>query len=173
MGSELGARVDLDKVPLKYSGLSYMEIWISESQERMVISVAPKNIEKLISVFANENVSAAVIGEFTGTKRLELYYQDNPVCDLDMHFLHEGIPQIAKKAVYIQSRHSEPKISEKKNFTADLLKLLAHYDICSKEWVVRQYDHEVQGGSIIKPMVGLKNDGPSDASVTKPLFDSD
>ncbi|MBU4252645.1 MAG: phosphoribosylformylglycinamidine synthase subunit PurL [Candidatus Omnitrophica bacterium] len=172
MGAELGARVYLDKVPLKYSGLSYMEIWISESQERMVISVPPKNIDQLIAVFANENVNAAVIGEFTGSRRLELYYQDNLVCDLAMQFLHEGIPQIAKKAVYIQSKHREPKITAKKNFTADLLKLLAHYDICSKEWVVRQYDHEVQGGSIIKPLSGLKNDGPSDASVTKPLFNS-
>jgi len=172
MGAELGARVYLDKVPLKYSGLSYMEIWISESQERMVISVPPKNIEKLIAIFANENVFATVIGEFTDTKRLELYYQDNLVCDLDMKFLHEGIPQIAKKAVYIQTKHREPKISEKKNYTDDLLKLLSHYDICSKEWVIRQYDHEVQGGSIIKPLVGLKNDGPSDASVTKPLYNS-
>ncbi|MFA6358777.1 MAG: phosphoribosylformylglycinamidine synthase subunit PurL [Candidatus Omnitrophota bacterium] len=172
MGSELGAKVYLDRVPLKYSGLSYMEIWISESQERMVFSVPPKNIDKLIEIFANENVEAAVIGEFTGTKRLELYYQDNLVCDLDMHFMHEGIPQIAKKAVYIQAKHSQPKIPEKKNLTVDLLKLLGHYDICSKEWVVRQYDHEVQGGSVIKPFVGIKNDGPSDASVTKPLYDS-
>ncbi|MDD5129797.1 MAG: phosphoribosylformylglycinamidine synthase subunit PurL [Candidatus Omnitrophica bacterium] len=172
MGAELGARVYLDKVPLKYSGLSYMEIWISESQERMVLSVPPKNIDKLISVFANENVQATVIGEFTGTKRLELYYQDELVCDLDMQFLHEGIPQIAKQAEYIQVKHHEPKIARKKDYTGDLLKLLGHLDICSKEWVVRQYDHEVQGGSIIKPLVGIKNDGPSDASVTKPLFDS-
>jgi len=172
MGAELGVKVYLDKVPLKYSGLSYMEIWISESQERMVISVPPKNIDKLIAIFDNENVSAAVIGEFTGSKRLELYYQDNLVCDLDMKFLHEGIPQIAKKAEYIQAKHREPKIPEKKNYAEDLLKLLSHYDICSKEWVIRQYDHEVQGGSIIKPLVGLKNDGPSDASVTKPLYDS-
>jgi phosphoribosylformylglycinamidine synthase len=90
-----------------------------------------------------------------------------------MHFLHEGIPQIAKKGVYIQSRHREPKITAQRNLTAALLKLLGHYDICSKEWVVRQYDHEVQGGSVIKPLSGVKNDGPSDASVTKPLYDSD
>jgi len=173
MGAELGARVDLDKVPLKYSGLTYMEIWISESQERMVLSVPAKNIVKLINVFANENVSATVIGEFTGSKRLELYYQEELVCDLEMQFLHDGIPQIAKQAEYIQVKHREPKVPQKKNYTADLHKLLAHFDICSKEWVIRQYDHEVQGGSIIKPLVGLKNDGPSDASVTKPLFDSD
>jgi len=173
MGQELGARVDLDKVPLKYSGLSYMEIWISESQERMVLSVPPENIDKLISLFENENVSATVIGEFTGTKRLELYYRDTLVCDLDMKFLHDGIPQIAKKAQYIQVKHRQPKIARKNDFTADLFKLLGHFDICSKEWIIRQYDHEVQGGSVIKPLMGLRNDGPSDASVTKPLFDSD
>jgi len=172
MGAELGAKVYLDKVPLKYSGLTYMEIWISESQERMVLSVPPKNIDQLISIFANENVQATVIGEFTGIKRLELYYQQELVCDLEMQFLHDGIPQIAKKAEYTQARHREPKIPQKKNLSKDLLKLLGHFDICSKEWVIRQYDHEVQGGSIIKPLVGLKNDGPSDASVTKPLFDS-
>ncbi len=172
MGAELGAKVYLDKVPLKYSGLTYMEIWISESQERMVLSVPAKNIDQLISIFANENVQATVIGEFTGTKRLELYYQQELVCDLEMRFLHDGIPQIAKKAEYIQARHREPKIPQKKNLSEDLLKLLSHFDICSKEWVIRQYDHEVQGGSVIKPLVGLKNDGPSDASVTKPLFDS-
>ncbi|MFA4993451.1 MAG: phosphoribosylformylglycinamidine synthase subunit PurL [Candidatus Omnitrophota bacterium] len=173
MGAELGAKVYLERVPLKYSGLSYMEIWISESQERMVLSVPPGNIDKLIEVFANEDVEATVIGEFTDTKKLELYYEDNKVCDLDMRFLHDGIPQITKKAVYAQPRHKEPKIPLKKNLTADLLKLLSHYDICSKEWVIRQYDHEVQGGSIIKPLAGIVNDGPSDASVTRPLFGSD
>jgi len=173
MGAEIGAKVYLDRVPLKYAGLSYMEIWISESQERMVLSVPPKNIDKLLSIFENENVRSTVIGEFTGTKRLELYYQDNLVCDLDMHFMHEGIPQITKKAVYIQAKHKEPKLPVKKDLTADLLKLLGHFDICSKEWVVRQYDHEVQGGSVIKPFAGVKNDGPSDASVTKPFHDSD
>ncbi|MDD5097014.1 MAG: phosphoribosylformylglycinamidine synthase subunit PurL [Candidatus Omnitrophica bacterium] len=172
MAAQLGAIVYLDKVPLKYSGLSYMEIWISESQERMVLSVPPENIDKLIAVFANEFVEAAVIGEFTDTGKLELFYGDNLVCDLDMRFLHEGTPQIAKKAAYIQAKHREPVIECKKNLNADLLKLLSRYDICSKEWVIRQYDHEVQGGSVIKPLVGIQNDGPSDASVTKPLFNS-
>ncbi|MDD5116441.1 MAG: AIR synthase-related protein, partial [Candidatus Omnitrophica bacterium] len=172
MGAETGARVYLDRVPLKYSGLSYMEIWISESQERMVLSVPPKNIDKLIALFANEDVEATVIGEFTDTKRLELYYEGNKVCDLGMRFMHDGIPQVTKKAVYAQARHKEPRIPQKKNLTADLLKLLGRYDICSKEWVIRQYDHEVQGGSVIKPLTGVMNDGPSDASVTKPLFDS-
>jgi len=136
------------------------------------LSVPAKNIDRLVELFSAENVEATVIGEFTGTKRLELFYEDNKVCDLDMRFLHEGVPQITKRAVYTQARHKEPKIPCKANLTAELLGLLGRYDICSKEWVVRQYDHEVQGGSVIKPLSGLANDGPSDASVTKPLPDS-
>ncbi|MDP3731578.1 MAG: phosphoribosylformylglycinamidine synthase subunit PurL, partial [Candidatus Omnitrophota bacterium] len=172
MGSESGAKVHLDKVSLKYAGLSYAEIWISESQERMVLSVPKKNIDKLIDVFNKENVEAAVIGEFTNTKRLELYYKDNLVCDLDMKFLHKGSPQIEKKAVFINPRHQEPKFKCPKDLTLRLLKLLARYDICSKEWVIRQYDHEVQGGSVLKPLAGIANDGPSDAAVVRPVLNS-
>ncbi len=172
MGEELGAEVYLDKVPLKYSGLSYMEIWISESQERMVLAVPKDNRQALISLFKKEDVEATVIGEFAATGKLRLYYKDSLVCDLDMDFLHGGPPRTERKAVFIQPRLKEPRIKEKKDLTADLLKLLTHYDICSKEWVIRQYDHEVQGGSIIKPLAGIVNDGPSDASIIRPLLDS-
>ena len=172
MAAELGVRIDLDKVPLKYSGLSYMEIWISESQERMVLSAPKEKIGALLEVFINENVEATVIGEFTDTKKLELYYKDNPVCSLDMDFLHNGLPKIVKKAVYAAVRHREPKIKCPQDLTPVLMKLLAHYDICSKESVIRRYDHEVQGGSILKPLVGVDNDGPSDASIVQPVLGS-
>jgi phosphoribosylformylglycinamidine synthase len=172
MGVGLGAEVYLEKVPLKYSGLSYMEIWISESQERMVLSVSKDKIAELIEVFAKENVEATVIGEFTDTKKLKLYYKDNLVCDLNMCFLHEGLPQITKKAVFVQPKHKEPKFSCPRDLTKYLLKLLSQYDIASKEWIIRQYDHEVQGGSVLKPLVGIVNDGPSDASIVKPILDS-
>ncbi|MFH0855909.1 MAG: phosphoribosylformylglycinamidine synthase subunit PurL [Candidatus Omnitrophota bacterium] len=172
MAAQMGCRVDLDKVPLKYSGLSYTEIWISESQERMVLSVPREKIEELLKVFENENVEASVIGEFTNTKKLKLYYRDNLVCDLDMDFLHEGLPEIVKEAVYTQLKHVEPKISCPKDLTFTLVKLLSHYDICSKESVIRRYDHEVQGGSCLKPLTGPENDGPSDASIVKPVLGS-
>ncbi|MCX5695704.1 MAG: phosphoribosylformylglycinamidine synthase subunit PurL [Candidatus Omnitrophica bacterium] len=172
MAAELGARVELDKVPLKYDGLSYMEIWISESQERMVLSVPPEKIEDLLGVFTNENVEATVIGEFTATKKLELYYKDNLVCSLGMEFLHKGQPKIVKEAVYAPAKHREPKINPAKDLTPVLEKLLAHYDICSKESVIRRYDHEVQGGSVMKPLTGIDNDGPSDASIVRPVLSS-
>jgi phosphoribosylformylglycinamidine synthase II len=172
MGQDLGARVDLEKVPLKYSGLSYMEIWISESQERMVLSVPPEKIDALMEVFSKENVEAAAIGEFTNTKRLELYYKGNLVCNLDMEFLHNGLPALAKRGVYTQVKHSEARFPCPKDLTKSLVQLLSRYDICSKEWVIRQYDHEVQGASVLKPLTGIVNDGPSDASVVRPVLDS-
>ncbi len=172
MGQELGCRVDLDKAPTKYEGLSYEEIWISESQERMVIAVPPKKIDRLMAIFNDEKVEAVVIGTFTGTKRLELFYQGARVCDLDMAFVHDGIPKITKKALWVEPKAQEPKIPCPKDLTEKLHQVLAHYNVCSKENVIRRYDHEVQGASVIKPLVGPNCDGPSDASVIRPKFNS-
>jgi len=172
MGEEIGAQVRLEKVPLKYKGLSYAEIWISEAQERMVLAVSPKKIDKLIKLFENENVEATVIGKFTATKRLELFYNGTLVCDMEMKFLHDGLPEVKRKAVWTQPRYAEPKKIAKNNLTNDLIRLMANWNIASKEWIIRQYDHEVQGGSIIKPLQGAELDGPGDASVTAPIFGS-
>ena len=172
MGEELGARVDLDKAPLKYQGLTYTEIWISESQERMVLAVPRKNIDRLMDIFATENLETTVIGEFTGTKRLELFFHGCQVCDLDMDFLHHGIPNITKEALWTKPKLKNPRFACPQDLTRNLLDVLAHYNVCSKEWVIRQYDHEVQGASVIKPLVGLNCDGPSDASVIAPRLGS-
>lgn len=168
MGKDLGVRVQLEKVPLKYAGLTYTEIWISESQERMVLSVPFKNKNRLLEVFALENVEAAFIGEFTGRGRLELFYEEAQVCGLDMQFLHEGIPRVVKEAKWAAPKIREEKIPQDPNLEEKLLTVLSHYNVCSKEWVIRQYDHEVQGQTIIKPLVGVSNDGPSDAAVIVP-----
>ncbi|MDP8265147.1 MAG: phosphoribosylformylglycinamidine synthase subunit PurL [Candidatus Aceula lacicola] len=172
MAEKLGCRVELDKAPTKYDGLTYEEVWISESQERMVISVPKKNIKKLLDLCASESVEATAIGEFTSTKRLEIFYQGAQVCDLDMKFLYDGIPKIIKKAVWHSSKGKDFKRTSPKNLTKNLEKVLSHYNVCSKENVVRRYDHEVQGGSVVKPFVGINCDGPSDASVVQPKFDS-
>ncbi|MCD4781078.1 MAG: phosphoribosylformylglycinamidine synthase subunit PurL [Candidatus Omnitrophica bacterium] len=172
MGIELGVRIELDQVPLKYHGLGYEEIWISESQERMVLSVPKTKVKKLLKVFRDENVEAEVIGEFTGDAKLEIFYHGLQVCDLDMSFLHEGTPKITKEAVWKPAKHKEPRLPKSPLLNEALLNVLGHYNVCSKEWIVRQYDHEVQGGSVIKPFCGVDADGPSDASVIAPKFNS-
>jgi len=172
MGEKLGAEVDLDKVPLKYTGLNYTEIWISEAQERMVIAVKPENLDAVQKIFASENVEATVIGRFTDDKKLRLRYDGRQVGELDMDFLHDGVPKYKRQAVWKRPRLSEPTLPEKDNYNDDLLRLLSSYNIASKEWVIRQYDHEVQGGSVVKPLVGVANDGPSDAAVIQPKYDS-
>jgi len=172
MGEELGCKVHLDIVPLKYEGLSYAEIWISEAQERMVLSVPKNKLDRLKEIFAAENVEVTQIGEFTDTKKLKLFYDGNLVCDLDMEFLHGGIPKITKKAVWISAKNKEPKLKQPDNLGSILKDILAHPNVCSKEWIIRQYDHEVQGGAVLKPLGGINNDGPHDASVVRPLFNS-
>jgi len=173
MGKNLGVEVDLEKVPLKYAGLSYTEIWISEAQERMVVAVKPENLKAIKKIFDGENVQSTVIGKFTGDKKLRLRYNGQLVGELDMEFWHEGLPKYSRKAVWKSPKLAEPSLPEKDNYNAELLQILSCYNVASKEWVIRQYDHEVQGGSVVKPLVGINNDGPGDAAVIKPKFNSD
>ena len=170
MGEKIGAEVQLDKCPLKYEGLSYTEIWISEAQERMVLAVPEDRWRELDELCRSENVEATVIGRFVPSGRLHLYYKENCVADLEMHLLHKGRPPVVRRAEY-KSRDVEPlRIEQRDNYNGDLLKILASPNVCSKEWIVRQYDHEVQGGSAVKPFVGISNDGPSDAAVLRPVL---
>jgi phosphoribosylformylglycinamidine synthase len=174
MGAEVGAEVDLEKVPLKYDGLSYTEIWISEAQERMVIAVPPEHRDRLEQIFYSENVEATVIGTFgNDDTSLVLRYDGRQVGELDMAFLHDGLPVYTRKATWHKPDFNDPAIPEKENYTEDLKNLLGDFNLASKEWVIRQYDHEVQAASAIKPLVGVANDGPGDASVIRPRLDSD
>jgi len=173
MGKELGVEVDLEKVPLKYAGLHYTEIWISEAQERMVVAVKPENLKAITKIFDDENVESTVIGKFTGDRKLTLRYNGREVAKLDMEFWHEGVPKYSRKAVWKTPALTEPSIPEKDNYNDELLQILSSYNVASKEWVIRQYDHEVQGGSVVKPLTGVNNDGPGDAAVIQPKFNSD
>jgi len=172
MGKELGVEVDLEKIPLKYAGLNYTEIWISEAQERMVLAVEPENLKAIMKIFADENVEATVIGKFTGDKKLTLRYGGQKVGELDMEFWHEGLPKYSRKAVWQVPELTEPAIAQKDDYNNELLQILSSYNVASKEWVIRQYDHEVQGGSVVKPLIGIENDGPSDAAVIRPKYNS-
>jgi len=175
MGEELGAEVWLDRVPLKYDGLSYTEIWISEAQERMVFAIPESNWEQFEALCASESVEATVIGQFKPTGQLVLKYGDEIVGDVSMNMLHDGRPPIIREATYSPAPSSDLPSFEFKTtdeWTADLCKILASPNVASKHWIIRQYDHEVQGGSVIKPLVGIQNDGPGDAAVVRPVLDS-
>jgi len=173
MGAQLGAEVHLDRVPLKYAGLNYTEIWISEAQERMVIAVSPQNVERALKVFSAEDVQATVVGHFgTEDRQLRLIYNGTLVGELSMEFLHDGIPRPVKDALIDFKLTPSPVPPKRESYGEILLKILASPNVASKEWIIRQYDHEVQGGSAIKPLVGAKMDGPGDAAVVRPVLDS-
>ncbi len=191
MGEKIGAEVHLDRAPVKYAGLSYTEIWISEAQERMVLSVPDDKWPELEQLCASEGVEATAIGRFEPTGRLVLKYMGETVGDLPMSFLHEGRPPVVRRAtftprkkgtgVFYDSRastESTPPVAKDSrplflhDYTPDLLAILSSLNVASKESIIRQYDHEVQGGSVIKPLVGVASDGPSDAAVVRPVLSS-
>jgi len=185
MGEQLGAEVHLERAPLKYAGLSPTEIWISEAQERMVLAVPPEHIPTLHAICDEHDVEMCDLGQFgTEQRDLILFYNGNQVGRLPMQFLHEGIPQTTRHAHWTPpppppppppegKQSSEPaSTAQEPTIKQALLRLLAHPNIASKHWIIRQYDHEVQGGTIIKPLVGANGEGPSDAAVIQPVFES-
>jgi len=176
MGEETGADVELRDVPLKYAGLRYDEIWISEAQERMVFAIPPDNLDRFLAIFAAEEVDATPIGTFTGDGMLRVRFDGTVVGEIDMRFLHGGIPQPTLRATWTATHTASGDAANVASNTAPpnkrLLSALGELNTASKEWVIRQYDHEVQGRSVVKSLVG-PGFGPSDAAVIRPRYDSD
>lgn len=169
MGEKIGAFVNLEQAPLKYAGLSYTEIWISEAQERMVLAVPQESLAKLQAICDEEHVELADLGHFgTDNAELILNYNSAEVGRLPMSFMHDGIPTPTRTATWSAPEQDHGQANDVPVKDA-LLTLLAHPNIASKHWIVRQYDHEVQGNTIIKPLVGPKGIGPGDASVVEPV----
>jgi phosphoribosylformylglycinamidine synthase subunit PurSL len=176
MGEKTGATVELHKVPLKYEGLNYAEIWISEAQERMVLAVPAEKVPTILELCAAEDVEATDIGVFDGSGQLTLHFAaggtNHVVARMAMAFIHDGIPKPTRQAVYRAPEIVEPHVPAPRDFAAEVHALLAMPSIASKHWIIRQYDHEVQGGTVIKPLVGVRGDSPGDASVIRPVAGS-
>ncbi|HOW27173.1 MAG TPA: phosphoribosylformylglycinamidine synthase subunit PurL [Elusimicrobiota bacterium] len=173
MGAETGASVSLERVPLKYTGLTPWEIWLSESQERMVLAVPPENMDELRLLLSDEDVECSDIGEFTDDGRLRVNYRDERIVDLKMSFLHDGVPKRQLKSFWSpppQKAFPNPTLRALRDSThlqSILMKVLAAPTVASKEWIIRQYDHEVQGRTVLKPLVGVQQRGPGDAAVLR------
>jgi len=170
-----GCEVWLDRVPLKYEGLDMWEIWVSESQERMTIAVKPENIERFLALSKEHEVESTVIGRYTDTGKLHIRYHDKTCAWVDMDLLEKGFPKWEFDALWTspaQRGLTEPVLKEPRDYNTLICDMLSRPNICSKEWITRQYDHEVQGGSVVKPLVGVNRDVPSDASVIRPVLDS-
>jgi phosphoribosylformylglycinamidine synthase subunit PurSL len=170
MAASIGCEVDLSHVRLKYHGLSPWEIWLSEAQERMVLAVPSKNIPALQELCDTFDTELTDIGEFTGKGRLIVHYGESTVVNIWTKFLHEGIPQRELSAIIrVPMAEDLPSGRRNSNVKETLLTLLASPNIASKAPVIRIYDHEVQGGTVIKPLTGIEADAPSDAAVIKPI----
>jgi phosphoribosylformylglycinamidine synthase len=170
MASELGADVELTRVPLKYDSLRPWEIWLSESQERMVLAVPSENWPALQEIFAGEGVEATAIGRFTGDGRLRVRYDGAVVADLDCAFLHDGMPSRDLQSVWSpRPAERSPGLPAGIDLGELLERTLADANVASKEPIVRQYDHEVQGRTVGKPFVGPEDIGPADAAVLRPV----
>jgi phosphoribosylformylglycinamidine synthase II len=170
-----GAEVDLKKVPLKYDGLDPWQIWVSESQERMTVSVRPTDEAAFMALADKHNVEATVIGRFSGDGKLKLSYGADTCAYVDVEFLEKGFPQWEFEAHWLPPKArglSEPVLAQPKSLNGLVLDLLDSANLCNRSWINRQYDHEVQGTSVIKPFAGKKQQVASDAVVMQPVLES-
>ncbi|MDL2317117.1 hypothetical protein LJC59_08610, partial [Desulfovibrio sp. OttesenSCG-928-A18] len=183
-----GCRMDLARAPLKYDGLRPWEILLSEAQERMTLAVPPERLEAFLRLAAEMDVEATPLGEFTDSGYFHVTYAGAPVAFLPMDFMHDGVPQMRLEALWrrpegypLGARHlcldsgaaASPEgllRQSGRSHAKLLLDMLGRLNICSKEYLIRQYDHEVKGGSVVKPLVGVRRDGPADAAVLRPLL---
>ncbi len=170
-----GAEVDLKSVPLKYQGLDPWQIWVSESQERMTVSVKPGDREAFLALAEKHNVEATVIGAFSSDGKLKLSYGAETCAYVDVEFLEKGFPQWEFEAHWLPPRArglAEPVLKQPGDLGGLLLDLLGSPNLCSRSWINRQFDHEVQGTSVIKPFVGKRQEVDADAVVMQPVLGS-
>jgi len=163
-----GAELYLDKVPLKYTGMQPWEILLSESQDRMTLAVAPEKVDEFLDLARRRGAEATVVGKYNDTGYFRVVYGDKLAAELELEFLHNGVPRKQLNARWRQPRYEEPQFKEP-DIDWALMELLARPNIASKESTVRMYDHEVQAQTVVKPFTGTQNDGPSDAAVSWPL----
>ena len=171
-----GCDIQLEKVPLKYEGLDQWEIWISESQERMTVAVQADKIDRFLELSALHAVESTIIGTYTDSGKLHVTYDGKTCAYVDMDLMKSGFPQWEFDAEWTPPKRRgchEPVLNAPVDFDRLLLDLLSRPNIASKEWITRQYDHEVQGTSVIKPLVGAERDMVSDASVIRPVLTSE
>lgn len=174
LSGNCGAEVELDKVPLKESGLAPWEIWVSESQERMMLSVKEENLDKVLDIFSLYDVPATPIGKTVPGKVVTLFFNGVKVFELDLEFLTAGPVYCRPTKISALAKELPEKYPEELDRYDDIvLTLLSSLNICNKDWIVRQYDHEVRAGTVIKPLHGIPgHQTHGDATVLKPLEDS-
>ncbi len=169
-----GAEVDLARVPLKYQGLDPWQIWISESQERMTVAIRPEDEAAFMGLAEKHAVEATVIGRFTGHGRLILRHGPKVCGAVDVRFLEKGFPQWEFSAQWLPPEArglAEPVLKEPADLGGLYLELLASPNLCCRSWINRQFDHEVQGTSVVKPLLGRRQEVPSEAAVILPVLE--
>jgi len=166
-----GCSVDLEKVPLKYPGLESWEIWVSESQERMTVAVPPKNWKKFYDLMKRRGVETTVIGTFTDSGKCEVRYNGKTIMDIEMQFLHFGLPRKKLTTSYTPPQNTEPKIVNNKNLTKTFLTMMERLNVSSFSFISQQYDHLVQGNCVLAPLQG-RGRVNSDVTVLRPVLSS-
>ena len=169
----MGAEVDLGKVFLREPDMDPWEIWVSESQERMMLTVAEKNVYNVLEIFEFWGIKAAIIGKVVRGNHLKVKYKGYQIYDMELPFVIEAKEYARPFAKIPESPTTELNVKGPKDLNAALLKTISSFNIASKEWVIRQYDTNVRGNTAAFPLQGrFETLGHGDAAILRPVEDS-
>jgi len=169
-----GAEIHLDNVPLKEEGMAPWEIWVSESQERMMFLVTEENLDEVLHICKKWDVFATPIGKVIREPVIRAFYKGEKILEMDISFQVGGpVYDSCKRPYTLPKKKIIDEDFKMPDLNDILLDLLSSPNIACKDWVIRQYDHEVRGNTLIKPLQGkLGKETHGDATVIKPLEDS-
>ncbi len=163
MLSETGGEIFLERVPLKEPGLSSWQVFLSESQERMVLAADTANLPRLRELAAVFETEMVELGHSDDSGLLKVWHHGELVCELDCGKLHNA-PR--REMISKWMRPESCRIPALEGDCGGMLReLLGDFAICSRAQIIREYDHEVQGNTILKPLAGARGDAPQDGSV--------
>ncbi|HXJ93907.1 MAG TPA: AIR synthase-related protein [Terriglobia bacterium] len=172
MAEKTGVELDLDCVPLKDRSLTAWEILLSESQERMLLAVAPENLVQAQAILDRYEVAHAAIGRFTSSRRFEASWQGQKVVDLEMSFLWAACP-IEPVEVREPKRRVEPlrlpTLKTREEWSAAVHGVLGHYHCADQSPAGSRFDSTVQGRTVVGPYGGRDHRMPTNLAVSAPL----
>ncbi len=167
-----GCEIELDKIPTKVPGMAPWEIWVSESQERMMVTAKEEDVPRILQIAKKWDIPAVAVGRVIKEQVNRVKFHGETVLELQLEFSTGG--PVYDRPMQARDIARAPVAIDIPDPAEHLHKLMAHSAIMSKEWVIRQYDHEVRANTVLKPLQGvIGSEGPGDASVIKPVDESD
>ncbi|MDE5600339.1 MAG: phosphoribosylformylglycinamidine synthase, partial [Oscillospiraceae bacterium] len=160
-----GLDIDLDAIPKKYEGLDGTELAISESQERMAVVIAKKDLKTFLQKANEENLLATKIADVTDTNRLIMRWKGNVIANISREFLNSNGAE-KQTNIEVKAKKIAP-VNNRKNDELGWLEHLSDLNICSQKGLIERFDSTIGASSVLMPFGGKNQSTETQAMAAK------